>query len=62
MARRDILPVIDKLYEAALDPEKWIEALAALSDAMGAIGTTIVPIGTGTSVRSIASRVWRRQT
>lgn len=56
MARRDILPVIDKLYEAALDPEKWVEALAVLSDAMGAIGTTIIPLGTWTSVRSIASK------
>lgn len=56
MAKRDILPVIDKLYEAALDPEKWVEALAVLSDAMGAIGTTIVPLGTWTSVRSIASK------
>lgn len=56
MTRRDILPVIDTLYEAALHPEKWAGALAALSDVMGAIGATIVPIGTWTSVRSIASR------
>lgn len=56
MARRDILLVVDKFYEAALDPKKWADALATLSDAMGAIGTTIVPLGTWTSVRSIASK------
>lgn len=55
MADPEILAVIDTLYAAALEPERWEEALAAVSQAVGAIGTTIVPLGTSGAMRSIAS-------
>lgn len=54
MADADILSVIDTLYAAALEPERWEEALAAVSEAVGAIGTSIVPVGGGSG--SMASR------
>jgi len=47
MSDADILSVIDTLYAAALEPERWEEALAAVSEAVGAIGTSIIPIGGG---------------
>lgn len=55
MSDADILSVIDTLYAAALEPERWEEALAAVSEAVGAIGTSIVPVG-GSGGGSIASR------
>lgn len=55
MGRRDLLPAIDALYGAALEPEQWQTALAAVSDAVGAVGTVMVPIGPGAIMRSIAS-------
>jgi hypothetical protein len=45
MADTDILSVIDKLYAAALEPRGWEQALGAISQAVGAIGITIVPLG-----------------
>lgn len=54
MSDADILSVIDTLYAAALEPERWEEALAAVSEAVGAIGTSIIPVGGGGG--SIASR------
>lgn len=55
MSDADILSVIDTLYAAALEPERWEEALAAVSEAVGAIGISIVPVG-GSGGGSIASR------
>jgi hypothetical protein len=55
MSDADILSVIDTLYAAALEPERWEEALAAVSAAVGAIGTSIVPVW-GSGGGSIASR------
>lgn len=55
MPGADLLEVVDALYAAALEPERWQEALAALSRSVGAIGATIVPLGPGDTMRSVSS-------
>ena len=55
MAKPSVLSVVDALYTAALDPERWDDALSAVSQSVGAIGTCMVPIGAGTVMRSITS-------
>lgn len=55
MAESDILAVIDALYGAALEPDGWEQALAAVSQAVGAIGISIVPLEAAGDMRSIAS-------
>lgn len=54
--KRDLLGVVDELYSAALEPARWESALTAVSDTLDAVGTTIIPLGSWTSVRSIASK------
>lgn len=55
MGRSNVLSVIDLLYEAAMEPDKWESALAGISQAVGAIGTSMVPLGAGSGIRSVAS-------
>jgi DNA-binding CsgD family transcriptional regulator/PAS domain-containing protein len=38
--------VIDRLYGAALEPELWPQALHALAEAVGAVGTVVLPVST----------------
>lgn len=55
MSSSDLLDAIDKLYSAALEPHRWDEALGAVSDSLGAIGVTIVPLGTEGVMRALTS-------
>ncbi|TCT03874.1 helix-turn-helix transcriptional regulator [Aquabacter spiritensis] len=51
----DLLTTVDLLYAAALEPDRWPEALDAISRSVGAIGTSMVPVGPEGTVRSMAS-------
>lgn len=55
MSGLDLLDAIDKLYAAALEPDRWDEALGAVSHALGAIGVSIIPLGTESVMRALAS-------
>ena len=46
-AQRDSLAVIERLYDAALDPTLWRDALDRLALATGGIGTAMIPITPG---------------
>ncbi len=39
----DLLSIIEKFYEAALEPSQWESALQALSLAMGGFGASLLP-------------------
>ncbi|MBB6308806.1 helix-turn-helix transcriptional regulator [Xanthobacter tagetidis] len=55
MAARDLLSVVDSVYAAALEPERWQQALGDLSLALGALGTTMIPLGTDGPLVGLAS-------
>lgn len=55
MAAHDLLAVVDSIYAAALAPERWQEALGDLSVALGALGTTMIPLGLDGPLRALAS-------
>ncbi|MDQ0503767.1 helix-turn-helix transcriptional regulator [Xanthobacter agilis] len=55
MAEIDLLEVIEQLYGAALQPEQWPQALERMSGAFGAVGTSMVPLGMDTVMRSLVS-------
>jgi len=40
----DLLLIIDRLYEAALEPARWECALQTLSQAMGGVGASLLPL------------------
>jgi len=45
MSRIAKLPaIVDLLYAAALEPQRWPDALHELGQAVGAIGTVLLPI------------------
>ena len=43
-SEHNLLFAIDKLYEAALEPSRWEDALDAVSQATGGIGAVLVPL------------------
>ena len=55
MEHSKVLSVIDLLYEAAIEPQKWEPALAGVSQAVGAIGVSMVPLGPGSGIKAIVS-------
>lgn len=55
MAARDLLSVVDSVYAAALEPERWQQALGDLSLALGALGTTMIPLGADGPSAALAS-------
>ncbi len=44
MTSSAVLDAIDALYAAALEPERWPEALDKIAHAVGGVGTVIVPV------------------
>lgn len=56
MSGSDLLDAIDKLYAAALEPHRWDEALGAVSHALGAVGVSIIPLGTEGVMRALVSQ------
>lgn len=55
MAGTDLLDAIDKLYASALEPQRWDEALSAVAQALGAVGVSIIPLGTDGVMRALVS-------
>ena len=51
----DLLEVVDGLYAAALEPERWPEALDSLAQAVGGIGTVMRPISSDRLPLTVAS-------
>lgn len=51
----DLLDVVDRLYAAALEPERWPEALDRLAHAVGGVGTVMRPILADTLPMTVAS-------
>lgn len=51
----DLLPAIDTLYAAALDPSLWAGALSLVGEAVGARGALIVPTDPSRTAQTIAS-------
>lgn len=53
----DLLEVVDRLYAAALEPERWPDALDHLARAVGGIGTVMRPVATITPPVTVVSPV-----
>jgi DNA-binding CsgD family transcriptional regulator len=54
----DLLAVIDRLYEAVLDPSRWEAALDGIAAAAGGFGASIIPLAAPTgAMRIIATGV-----
>ena len=51
MNEAELLALIDRLYAAPLEPERWPEALHCFAQAVGGLGAVMIPRG---DVRTMA--------
>ena len=45
MNEAELLALIDRLYAAPLEPERWPEALHCFAQAVGGLGAVMIPLG-----------------
>ncbi|WP_134499460.1 helix-turn-helix transcriptional regulator [Microvirga pakistanensis] len=55
MGKPDLLTTIDAIYAAALDPERWPDALSHMTQVAGGIGAVIVPVAATAKMVTISS-------
>ncbi|MCW5697267.1 MAG: helix-turn-helix transcriptional regulator [Bauldia sp.] len=55
MHQSEVLRIVDQIHQAALEPAQWAPALQSMADAVGAIGSVIVPMDLAAPVPSFRS-------